>query len=166
MNERWWLVVHLVAVSALAGVGWVVQCVVYPAFALVGAPEWAAYHARHTRAITLVVGLPWAVQGISTAALLLQPAHLAGHLVLAVLALVTVVSTTAVAVPAHNRLAALDPGLSPATVASTATSTGTDVDGQLRALLRANLVRTLAWTASTGLAAGLLVTLPPPVGAN
>jgi hypothetical protein len=71
VGEQEWLVVHLVAVSALAGIGWVVQCVVYPAFALVGASEWAAYHARHTRAITPVVGLPWAAQGISTVALLL-----------------------------------------------------------------------------------------------
>jgi hypothetical protein len=77
-----------------------------------------------------------------------------------------VVSTIAVAVPAHNRLAALDPGIGPAALASGAASTGIDVDGQLRALLRANLARTLAWTASTGLAAGLLLALPPSVGAN
>jgi hypothetical protein len=146
VDERCWLVVHLVAVAALAGIGWVVQCVVYPAFALVGQPEWAAYHARHTRAITFVVGLPWAGQGISTAALLLRPGHLVVHLVhlvLAALALVTVVSTIAVAVPAHNRLAALDPGI--------------DSSRTLAVLLRANLVRTLAWTASAGMVAALLL---------
>lgn len=154
MTEPGWLIVHLVAVSALAGVGWVVQCVVYPAFALVGAPEWTAYHARHTRAITYVVGLPWAVQGISTVALLLQRGEFVAHLVLAVLALVTVVSTVAVAVPAHSRLAALD--LAGREFA--ARGSGTSAPAILTVLLRANLLRTLAWTASTGLTAGLLIT--------
>ena len=53
----------------LAGVGWVVQLVVYPAFRLVGAEEWARYHDGHMRAITRVVAVPWLVQGVSTAAL-------------------------------------------------------------------------------------------------
>ena len=52
-------------------------------------------------------------------------------MVLAVLALVTVVATVVTAVPAHGRLAA---SRDPADVS---------------VLLRANLVRTLAWTAST-----------------
>jgi len=54
-----WLAVHLVAVAVLAGVGWVVQVVVYPAFRLVGPGEWARYHAHHLRAITPVVTVPW-----------------------------------------------------------------------------------------------------------
>jgi len=59
--------------------------------------------------------------------------------VLAVLALVTVVVTVRMAVPAHARLAAApDPA-------------------DVTLLLRANLARTLAWTGSTGLAATLLV---------
>jgi hypothetical protein len=136
-----WLVVHLVAVAVLTGVGWVVQVVVYPAFRLVGTDGWARYHAAHTRAITRVVGLPWLVQGISTAALLLVPPpgglFVAG--VLAALAVVTVVMTVVAAVPAHGRLAEAS---GPADVTL---------------LLRANLVRTLAWTGSTVLAAGLLL---------
>ena len=136
-----WLVVHLAAVAALAGVGWVVQLVVYPAFRLVGADEWERYHGTHTRAISWVVALPWFVQGVSTAALLIAPA--AGGrpaaVVLAVLALVTVVATVVTAVPAHGRLAA---------------SRDT---ADVSVLLRANLVRTLAWTGSTLLAAALLV---------
>jgi len=136
-----WLVVHLVSVAVLAGVGWVVQLVVYPAFWLVGAADWASYHAAHTRAITHVVAVPWLVQGMSTAALLLAPASvgLVAAGVLAALAATTVAATVAVAVPAHGRLAAA----------------AGDVD--LAALLRANLVRTLAWTASTVVAAVLLV---------
>ena len=140
MSPATWLVVHLVAVAVLTGVGWVVQLVVYPAFRLVGPDDWARYHARHERGITRVVGLPWLVQGVSTAALLLEPpgGNLLGAAVLAVLALVTVVATLAVAVPAHGRLAAAQ--------------AGTD----LTILLRANLVRTLAWTGSAALAAALL----------
>jgi hypothetical protein len=136
-----WLAVHLVAVAVLAGVGWVVQVVVYPAFRLVGPGEWARYHAHHLRAITPVVTVPWLAQGVSTVALLLVPAA-GGRLaagVLAGLALVTIVATTAAALPAHGRL--------------TAAPAAPDV----AALLRANLVRTLAWTASTVLAAALLL---------
>ena len=135
-----WLVVHLVAVAALAGVGWVVQLVVYPAFRLVGAGEWARYHHEHMRAITRVVAVPWLAQGVSAAALLIVPTAV-GRLaaaVLAALALVTVVTTVAGAVPAHGRLAA-------------ARDTR-----DVTVLLRANLLRTLAWTASTVVAAALL----------
>jgi hypothetical protein len=131
-----WLVVHLVAAAVLAGVGWVVQIVVYPAFRLVGDDEWAGFHASHSRGITRVVAVPWLVQGVSTAALLLTALG-PDTAALAVLALVTVVATVAAAVPAHGRLAAAD---------------RTDVT----VLLRANLVRTLAWTGSAVLAAALV----------
>lgn len=135
-----WLVVHLVAVAALTGVGWVVQLVVYPAFRLVGPDEWASYHHAHRRAIALVVGLPWVAQAASTVALLLEPpgGDLLAVVVLAVLALGTVVATVAVAVPAHDRL------------------TATHRDADLTVLLRANLARTLAWTGSAAIAAVLL----------
>jgi hypothetical protein len=123
-----------VAVAALAGVGWVVQLVVYPAFALVGDAEWPDYHRRHQQAITCVVLLPWLVQGVSTVALLLEGPTLSA-IALAVLAAATVVLTAAGAVPAHTRLTA---ARTPQT---------------LRALLRANLWRTLAWTASAATAA-------------
>lgn len=141
-----WLVVHLVAVAVLAGVGWVVQLVVYPAFALVGAGEWAAYHERHRRAITVVVAVPWLAQGGSTVALLVAPgsAGRAAAVALAAFALVTVVCTVTAAVPAHDRLAAAGPGDA----------------ADLRALLRANLLRTLAWTAATALAAVLIARGP------
>lgn len=138
------LLVHLAATAALAGVAWTVQLVVYPAFALVGDSRWAAYHARHTRAITWVVAVPWVAQGGSTAGLLLWPpgGGLAASLGLAVLAVVTVAATVGSAVPAHGRLAA---GFRP---------------DELRRLLRANLVRTVAWTASAVAAAVLLARAP------
>lgn len=144
MGSSAWLVLHLVSVAVLAGVGWVVQLVVYPAFQLVGADEWARYHAAHGRGITRVVAVPWFLQGVSTAALLLvpPPGGLVAAGALAVLALTTVGATVAVAVPAHGRLAA----------------TVGDVD--LAVLLRANIVRTLAWTGSTVVAAALLGAVP------
>ncbi len=124
------------AVAALAGVGWAVQLVVYPAFALVGDTEWPEYHRRHQRAIARVVVLPWLVQGVSTVALLLGGPS-TPVVALAVLAAATVVLTVLGAVPEHTRLATGDPRA-------------------LRALLRANLWRTLAWSASTALAATLV----------
>lgn len=132
---------HLVAVAVLAGVGWVVQLVVYPAFRLVGPQEWARYHEAHRRAITRVVAVPWLAQGVSAGALLVAPPAegRSAAVALAVLALVTVVTTVALAVPAHDRLSARRDG------------------GGLVPLLRANLVRTLAWTGSTALAAVLLL---------
>jgi hypothetical protein len=136
-----WLVVHAVAAAVLTGVGWVVQLVVYPAFRLVGAGEWAAYHERHMRGISRVVGVPWLAQGVSTAALLLAPGAvgLPVAIVLAALALVTVVVTVAAAVPVHGRLQGA-PGAADVAV-----------------LLRANLARTLAWTGSTAASAALLL---------
>jgi hypothetical protein len=127
-----WLLVHLIATAALAGIGWVVQVVVYPAFALVGDAEWPAYHRRHLSRIGRVVVLPWIVQGVSVAALLL--AAPAGYAALGVLAAAGVALTVFAAVPAHGRLD----------------------DRDLRPLLRANLLRTLAWTAATGVAAAQL----------
>ena len=85
--------------------------------------------------------LPWALQGGSSIALLLAPppGGRPAAVALTVLAVVTVVATSAVAVPAHNRLSARPDAR------------------DLAALLRANLVRTLAWTGSTALAAALLL---------
>ena len=101
-----WLVVHLVATAVLTGVAWASLGVIYPAFALVGAAEWPRYHAAHVRAITRVIVVPWVAQGVSTAALLLDPpdGRFGAAAVLAAFALAAVVLTFAGAVPAHNRL--------------------------------------------------------------
>lgn len=120
-----WLLVHLLATTALATTGWVVQVVVYPSFALVGAESWGRFHARHRWAISLVVLPPWLAQAVSVVVLTLA-LGLPG-IVLAALALAGVALTVFAAVPEHDRLA---PG------------------GDPRRLLRANLVRTLVWTAS------------------
>ena len=137
-----WLVLHLVACAVLTGVGWVVQLVVYPAFALVGHDRWAAYHAAHTRGITWVVALPWLVQGVSIAVLLLSPPPGAwgGGVVLGGLALATGVLTFAAAVPAHRRRGEAPDGGGPV----------------LRSLMRAHLVRSLLWSASVVVSAVLI----------
>ncbi len=132
-----WLLVHLASTAVLAGIGWVVQVVVYPAFALVGDPQWAGYHRAHQRAIALVIFPPWLAQAVAVIGLILDgPA--ATDVALGVLALAGVALTVFAAVPAHGRL---DP---------------TD----LRPLLRANLARTLVWTASATLS--LVIALPSP----
>ncbi|GAA3226427.1 hypothetical protein GCM10017691_15980 [Pseudonocardia petroleophila] len=133
-----WLLLHLVATAVLAGVGWVVQVVVYPAFALVGAAEWPAYHRQHLRRIGWVVGPPWVVQGVSVGALLLASPW--EHAALGALAAAGVGLTVLGAVPAHDRL---------------------DADRDLRRLLRANLLRTLAWTVATVVAAAQLAARLP-----
>lgn len=132
------LLAHAAAVCALAGMVWTVQLVVYPAFLLVGpplahTPAWAAFHEAHSRGITVAVGAPWAVQGVTCALLLVdRPAGV--PLVLALLAgalgLATVVLTLAVQVPLHTRL-------------------GQGYDEALaRRLLRTNRARVAVWTAA------------------
>lgn len=102
------LVVHTVAVAALAGLSWVVQVVVYPAFLVVGpTPAWPEHHARHSARIAAVLLLPWAVQGATLAWLLLRPPPGVPSWLMvlaAALGLGTVVHTVAVAVPLHRRL--------------------------------------------------------------
>lgn len=49
-------VVQLATTLPLVGLIWLVQVVAYPLFARVGAADFAAYHAAHSRLITLVVG--------------------------------------------------------------------------------------------------------------
>jgi hypothetical protein len=141
MSPSNWLVAHLVSVALLAGVGWVVQIVVYPGFERVGRAEWAAYHAGHSRGIARVVAGPWILQAVSTVALLVAPppGQRLATLVLAALALAGVAATVLVAVPAHRRLDGSERERRP----------------ELAVLLRANLVRTWAWTLSTALAAAL-----------
>ncbi|MCU1692145.1 MAG: hypothetical protein JWM64_1236 [Frankiales bacterium] len=136
------LLAHAAATCALAGLVVVVQLVVYPAFLLVGpTPGWAAYHAAHSAAITRAVLLPWAVQGLTCALLLVRRpdgvplwcALLAGALGLA-----SVVLTAAWAVPLHTRL-------------------GEGYDERLaRRLLTANAWRVLVWSASAAVALGAL----------
>ena len=137
------LLVHAGATAVLAGAVWVVQLVVYPSFRTVGPTgAWPAVHAAHTRAITVVVGPPWAVQGGTLLALLLRHG-LTPLLVLAgALAASTVAVTVLVSVPLHERLGrSYD-------------------DATARRLVSTNWLRTAAWTAGT-VCALVLVARPP-----
>jgi len=130
------VLVHAAATLLLAGAGWVVQAVVYPAFALVPAAAWERYQSAHNRRITLVVGPPWLVQGATTVVLLVDDPFRPLVLVCAAAALAGVL-LTAGAVREHGRL---ESGVDPAA---------------LHRLLRWNLARTLVWTGG-GVAALLL----------
>lgn len=136
------LLAHAASTSALAGLIWTVQLVVYPGFAEVGrTTAWPAVHAAHTRRTGALVGLPWAVQGLTLVALLVRRpdgVDLPLLLVVAVLAAVPVLVTVAVSVPMHGRL-----------------SRGWD-DGAWRRLVRTSWWRTAAWTAGA-VCAALLV---------
>lgn len=117
----------------LAGLGWTVQATAYPAFADVASSRWTEHHAAHSRRITLAVGPAWIVQGAATLWWLLTSFGLLS-LVHAVGALVGVLLTVGLAVPAHQRLAR---GFSPAAH---------------QALMRANVGRSTVFTATAVLA--------------
>jgi len=100
--------VHAAAVWFCVGLVWVIQLLVYPGFAAMAGPDWAAVHARHTRRMGQLVTGPWAVQGLTCVVLLVwRPpgVPLVAALAAGVCAAVTVVVTAAVSVPCHRRLA-------------------------------------------------------------
>ena len=103
------LVLGLASAAYMAGVSWLVSLVVYPAFALVGAGEWAAYHRAHRLRITPVV-LPGMVIELVTSGWLVvaPPGGLDVDATLAWVGLVLAAGTWAltglVAVPDHDRL--------------------------------------------------------------
>jgi hypothetical protein len=122
----------LLLAGVMAGVGWLVERVVYPQFAGVPPERWPAYHAAHSTRITPVVVGPMVALPLLGAALLLDPPAGAPQIALwlnAVLPAALLAATGLVFGPLHARLAR-DP--SPAA---------------LRRLARFNRVRTAAWTA-------------------
>lgn len=122
--------VHAAATLLLTGVAWVVQVVVYPAFALVPRAAWPRYHQAHSRAIGRVVGPPWLAQAATSVVLLVADPGRALYWADTVLVLAAIAATGA-AVAVHRDL---DPAGDPAA---------------LRRLLRINLVRSLLWTAGS-----------------
>lgn len=136
------LVLHAFGASCMAGIGWFVQTVHYPLFGYADAQRWTDFHAQHSRRTAWVVSVPWAIQGFSALALLVaRPEGVSMPLIVVavVLAGVTVVSTVALALPAHARLA-----------------DGRD-DDVIAQLVRRNWVRTIAWTAAAAVAAAMIV---------
>jgi hypothetical protein len=125
------VVVHVGATLFLVGMIWTVQVLHYPLFSAVGSEGFAAYQAAHASRVTAIVAVPWALEVTTTAALLVvAPRQVPGWLLGtgAALAVVPVVVTVAVSVPAHGIL-----------------GRGFDA-GAHRRLVRTNWLRTLAWT--------------------
>lgn len=128
------LAAHVVGTCFMCGLSWMVQVVHYPLFPFAAGPRWSEFHAAHSRRVSWVVGVPWALQGAGGLVLLVStPAPLAIGWVWAGLALAgaTVVATLAFAIPAHGRL-----------------SSGFSVAVHRR-LVVTNWVRTAAWTAGS-----------------
>lgn len=128
-----WLQLHGAVTWALVGLIWVVQLVVYPAFALVSAADFPRYHAAHTRNITWVVA-PLMLTELGTGAWLLhlglrQPSFLIAKGLLAF----NWLSTWRVQVPLHELLAQ-----------------GYDATAQQK-LVTTNWWRTVAWTLRGGI---------------
>jgi hypothetical protein len=122
----------------MTGLCWMVQMVVYPQFARVGAEQFAAYHRAH-RAWTsvAVVGVMVAEAVLATLVLLndrSDPLALLGI----VLVGVVWINTFAQEVPVHQKL-----------------KRGFDLR-QIRKLIAWNWVRTLAWTARAVVAGVML----------
>ena len=136
------LIAHFAATCAMAGVIWIVQLVIYPQFADVGAEAFPAYHRHYTDLITLIVGPLMLVELVTAIFLFVQLCriprlrHVAAVGLAAVLLLWLV--TALVQVPAHDRLAAAY------------------TDDLARSLVFGNWVRTALWTIRVPLAWSLL----------
>lgn len=131
---------HLISTLVLVGVIWTVQLVHYPLMDLVGRERFPAYEAAHAPRMAAVVMLPWTVQGVTTAGLLLAPPLGVPKALLwaaAVAAAIPVAVTVVWSVPAHRRLA-------------------DGFDAQVhRRLVATNWLRTAAWTTHGVLAVGI-----------
>ncbi|MEJ2886959.1 hypothetical protein [Actinomycetospora aeridis] len=133
---------HAAAVWFCTGLVWTVQLLVYPGFSAMERTGWVALHARHTRLMGRLIGLPWLVQGVTCAVLLVwRPPGV--PLLLGVAAGVcgaaTVAVTLGISVPCHERLAR-----------------GFDAAVHAR-LTRTNWWRTAAWTLGGVVALVMLV---------
>ncbi|MEL7240197.1 MAG: hypothetical protein AAGK78_15170 [Planctomycetota bacterium] len=125
------LLINVAAGWFMVGLIWIIQVVHYAQFNLIGETNWAAYHQRHVTMITPVVGPMMLVELLSAIALLVRrpealPAWIAW--VSAALVLAMWVSTAAIQVPLHNKLAA---GFDQSTYA---------------ALVNTNWLRTAGWS--------------------
>lgn len=122
------LLLHAAATWALVGLLWTVQLVLYPLFAQVDAGSFQAYHARHLLRITLTIGPLVVAEFLTLAALLLAGSRNPWLLASVVPLGFAYISTWAVQVPLHQRLAM-----------------GFDAE-VLRRLIASNRWRTAAWT--------------------
>lgn len=136
------LVANVLATAVMVGVIWFVQRVHYPLLALVGTDRAAGIAIEHQRRTGQVVGLPMAVEGVSTLVLLVErPDAVAVVWPWAGAALLAVAlgCTVLLSVPRHARMA-------------------TDPDDEVgRSLVRTNWPRTVAWTARGAVGAVMMI---------
>jgi hypothetical protein len=136
------LAAQLLASGVMLGVIWIVQLLLYPAFAHVAAADWSAHHGLHSQRITFVVLPAMAVElGVAVGLLIARPADLAGGLLVANLALV-VATWGITAYVARRHHGGLGRGWNA---------------GLIRSLVRVNWWRTAAWTAHAGVALTLVL---------
>ena len=134
------LFAQLATTLPLCGLIWTIQIVHYPLFSVVGSEAFSAYHAEHSRTISILVIPLMLVELAAALAWLRWSPTEAGPLVVvgAVLVALIWLSTFALQVPIHG---ALSGGL----------------EGELvNRLVATNWIRTLAWTGRSALL--LLVT--------
>lgn len=141
------VVLHAVATLVMVGLIWTVQGVHYPLFENVGADAYPDYQSRHVDQIGYVLALPWSLEGVSIAALLV----LAKGGTMRILAIVgaalmglILVVTAIWAAPVHGEL--LD---------------GFDAE-QHDTLMTSNLIRSLLWTARGAVATAMVWLLLDP----
>lgn len=136
------LSVHTASTLALFGLIWMVQVVHYPLMSDVGRESFQAWHARHLRRMTWVVGPLMLAEAASALVLLEYPPTGSppwfGGLGIA-LVLVVWISTAVLQVPMHRRL-----------------ESGWDAVAHRR-LVTSNWVRTIAWTLRAVLATTMAV---------
>jgi hypothetical protein len=141
------VMVHLAATWFMVGLIWTIHVVHYPLFPKVGDATYVEFQAAHVERIGALLLLPWAVEGITAAAILLAAfvARDRQFLVPAVVGAVAMGVVLAVSgfwsAPAHGELA-----------------DGFDADVHSR-LMAADLIRTLAWSVRGICAAWILMVL-------
>ena len=139
------LVISTVATWGMVGVIWMVQVVHYPLLGRLSAHEPVSAAIDHQRRISWVVGPLMAAEGITALILLVdRPPTMSFASAFAAAALlgVALLSTVAIQVPQHARLAA------------------DHDDSVVAALIARNWIRTIAWTARGVLLAVVIATTP------
>lgn len=123
------VLLHAAASCAMAGVLWIVQLVVYPAFAIVPVDTLPTYAVAHARRITPIVAPLMLVEAVTFVALVAMKVEMPAWLVIAggLTLVANWVSTFLWQVPLHGRI-----------------QRG-DVDA-IAKLVRSNWLRTLCWS--------------------
>lgn len=107
---------------------WLVQLVIYPAFAEIDPGKFVAWHSRYTRAITWIVGPLMLGQAIAMGRLVAIRPRIP-NILAAILVAVCWAVTARVAVPLHEML-----------------QSGGHHEARIRHLVKINWIRTVAWS--------------------